>query len=126
MLRILILGWFLGLAGCSTSENLVSEGVELKRENFTPPKSNIIKPKAQTKTSFLLAPDKMIPKTVVCEAGGDQRQIEMRIRERGCELVYSKEGIESILATSTTGTAHCLKVQNRVRDNLSAGGFDCR
>jgi len=63
---------------------------------------------------------------IECSAQADVRQLELRPKGKGCELAYSKNGQEGIVASSVNGTSHCENTLNKIRDRLTGSGFECR
>lgn len=61
-----------------------------------------------------------------CESKGDARTLEVRAKEKGCELGYTKGGQETIVATSQNGKAHCAATLNKIKERLVAAGFSCK
>ena len=64
--------------------------------------------------------------TVTCTHKEEKRIIEVRSKDKGCETAYTKAGAESVVATSNSGTAHCMKVQSRIQENLKGAGYTCQ
>ena len=62
---------------------------------------------------------------VLCETKSDKRLIEVRTKDSGCELAYTKFGKEEVIANSAAGTAHCQKISERIQSNLGEAGFKC-
>ena len=63
---------------------------------------------------------------VECSTKGDSRVLELRAKGKGCELAYTKNGQEGIVATSGNGSAYCENTMNKIRDRLKGSGFDCK
>lgn len=63
---------------------------------------------------------------VECSTKGDSRVLELRPKNKGCELAYTKNGQEGIVATSGNGSAYCENTMNKIRDRLKGSGFDCK
>ncbi len=62
---------------------------------------------------------------VLCETSSDKRLIEVRTKDAGCELAYTKFGKEEVIANSAAGSAHCQKISERIQSNLTEAGFKC-
>lgn len=60
-----------------------------------------------------------------CVNKEDKRTIDLRKKDKGCELAYNKFGKEEIIATSAAGTAHCEKIADRIKTNLIDAGYKC-
>jgi hypothetical protein len=60
-----------------------------------------------------------------CSVKGDVRVIDVRAKDKGCELAYEKSGAESVVATSISGTDHCQEVADKIKAKLTAAGFSC-
>ena len=60
-----------------------------------------------------------------CKMKNDERFVETRKTDSGCELAYSKFGKEEIVASSMKGTQHCDKILKRIVSNLEDAGFTC-
>ena len=60
-----------------------------------------------------------------CAHGGDKRILEVRKKDKGCELGYTKNGQEAVVSTSGNGTAHCEGSLTKIKDKLAGAGFTC-
>ena len=63
---------------------------------------------------------------VECSTKGDSRVLELRAKGKGCEVAYTKNGQEGIVASAANGTAHCEATLNKIRDRLKGSGFECK
>jgi hypothetical protein len=63
---------------------------------------------------------------VQCSVKGDERTLEVRAKDKGCELAYTKAGKEGSVATSAHGTEYCEKALEKLRDKLKGAGYDCK
>jgi hypothetical protein len=63
---------------------------------------------------------------VECSVKGDSRIIEVRAKEKGCELAYTKAGKEGVVASSAHGTEYCKKASERLREKLKGAGYECK
>lgn len=63
---------------------------------------------------------------VECKLGGETRLLEIRGKDKGCELAYTKAGQENVVASSMNGNTHCETVSNRIKDKLTEAGFTCK
>lgn len=61
-----------------------------------------------------------------CTHGADARVLELRGKDKGCELGYTKGGKEAVVATSINGSSHCENTMNKMKDKLQASGFSCK
>jgi hypothetical protein len=61
-----------------------------------------------------------------CVHGKDTRTLEVRAKDKGCELAYTKNGQEAVVSTSRKGTDHCQASLKKISDKLIAGGFTCK
>lgn len=62
---------------------------------------------------------------VECANKADKRTLEVRVKDQGCELAYTKQGQEAVTATSRKGTAHCEAKRDKTVENLKNAGFTC-
>lgn len=79
------------------------------------------KAKSSTKGESTAVEDK-----VLCAHGKEERTLEVRAKDQGCELIYTKGGQEAVVATSHSGKAHCAEMQNKIKGKLTASGFTCK
>lgn len=61
-----------------------------------------------------------------CETKGDSRTLEIRAKEKGCELAYTKGGTENVVASSQNGKAHCTATLEKIKGRLVEAGFTCK
>jgi hypothetical protein len=63
---------------------------------------------------------------VLCKQNTDERKLANRaLKDGGCEVVYSKFGQSTSVATSQNGTEHCQRIVEKMKGNLTASGFQC-
>lgn len=62
---------------------------------------------------------------VTCKLGGDTRTIGIKSVDEGCEVIYTKFGESTSIASGSKGSSHCANVVTKVRDNLQNAGFSC-
>ena len=63
---------------------------------------------------------------VECSVKGDDRILESRAKDKGCELGYTKAGKEGVVASSAHGTSYCEKALEKLRDKLKGSGYTCK
>ncbi len=63
---------------------------------------------------------------VECTHGADSRALELREKLKGCEVGYTKNGKEAVVATSIKGNSHCEASMTKIKSNLVAAGFTCK
>lgn len=64
--------------------------------------------------------------TMTCTLGKENRQIEIRSKDKGCEVLYTKAGNTSAVASDKVGMDHCQKTLAKMRGKLEAGGYACK
>lgn len=65
--------------------------------------------------------------TITCEVAGDKRTIEIKqSSEKGCEVVYTKQGKADSVASSHGDSGYCSKAAAKIRDHLEKAGFNCQ
>jgi hypothetical protein len=63
---------------------------------------------------------------VTCSVHGDVRILDLRRKDGGCELGYTKNGTESIVANSGNGLTYCEKTLDKIKERLVGAGFECK
>ncbi len=63
---------------------------------------------------------------VECSTKGDSRILELRAKGKGCELAYTKNGQEGIVASAANGNTYCETTMTKIRDRLKGSGFECK
>jgi hypothetical protein len=63
---------------------------------------------------------------IECSTKGDARILELRTKGKGCELAYTKNGQEGIVASAASGNQYCENTMTKIRDRLKGAGFDCK
>jgi hypothetical protein len=72
-------------------------------------------------------PEPMTPnQKIECSTKGDARILELRTKGKGCELAYTKNGQEGIVASAASGNQYCESTMTKIRDRLKGAGFDCK
>jgi hypothetical protein len=84
-----------------------------------------------TKTNAAETPAPPAPATaapgdrLTCLQNTDSRILEIKkIKDGGCELLYTKFGTERSVATSA-GAKYCQEVREKISANLTRSGFKC-
>lgn len=63
---------------------------------------------------------------VTCTSGKDVRTIGVKALESGgCEVMYTKFGEATSVASGSKGSDHCSSVVTKIKDNLQNAGFKC-
>lgn len=63
---------------------------------------------------------------VNCKHGPDTRKISKRMSEvGGCEVLYQKNGTETVIARAKADLAYCDKAQEKLKATLISAGFSC-
>jgi hypothetical protein len=111
---LVIVGTFVGFGCASQAQKNTMDPAPAGPEG---PK--ILEKKAETPTGSG-------PSKSNCSSKGDVRVLDVREVDRGCELMYSKMGNDSIVATAVNnGTAHCEVVAEKIKSKLTDAGFAC-
>lgn len=63
---------------------------------------------------------------VECSHKADNRVLEVRNKDKGCELAYTKNGQEAVVSTSKNGRKHCEDSLEKIKGKLVAAGFTCK
>lgn len=62
---------------------------------------------------------------ITCSAGQDKRLISVKAVDKGCEVVYDKNGTVTAPGSAQNGTDHCKGIQEKIKTNLENAGFTC-
>lgn len=114
----LVLSVVLFAFGCSSSQKNAET-----QDSKTAPTMDKAKDKVK-KAAAAVTPES--GQKLTCAHKSDERTIEVRAKDKGCETAYTKGGNETVVATSNSGSEHCEKVQSRISDNLKTAGFTCQ
>src|SRR4051794_20407958 len=93
---------FAALAGIGCSH------AEKKSETVADAKAAVAAPVEKTKAEATKATTGSGTK-VECSVKGDSRTLEVRTKDKGCELAYVKAGKEGIVASAAHGSEYCDK-----------------
>lgn len=63
---------------------------------------------------------------VECSVKGDERIIEVRAKDKGCEVAYTKAGKEGVVASSAHGNEYCEKTLEKIQNKLKGAGYECK
>lgn len=61
-----------------------------------------------------------------CSNKSDKRILEVRVKDKGCELAYTKAGQEAVIATGRSGNSHCEGSRDKLAEKLKGAGFTCQ
>jgi hypothetical protein len=64
-------------------------------------------------------------KKISCTKGKEVRTLEVVKKGAGCALAYTKAEQTTDVATSNSGTKHCMKVKKKIKANLEKSGYHC-
>jgi len=66
------------------------------------------------------------PTDVTCAQGNDSRSVKIKTRDDGgCDVMYTKFGVEKSVASGGKGSTHCQKVSEKITSQLTKSGFRC-
>ncbi len=63
---------------------------------------------------------------VECSFKTDKRILEVRAKDKGCELAYTKAGQENVIGSSVNGRDHCQQMSDKIKGKLETAGFSCK
>jgi hypothetical protein len=63
--------------------------------------------------------------TITCKSKQELRVLTNRPVDKGCEVLYDRNGEQSVAASAKSDPTHCDKVADRIRGNLERAGFSC-
>jgi hypothetical protein len=64
---------------------------------------------------------------IECSHGKDVRKLAIGpAANGGCEVLYTKQGATSTVATANRGSSHCETVLNKIKNNLVSSGYSCK
>jgi hypothetical protein len=61
-----------------------------------------------------------------CATKADKRLLEIRSKDKGCELAYTKNGQESVVASAKNGMNHCVATLSKMKETLATSGYACK
>jgi hypothetical protein len=119
--HLMILVSVLGLAACSSSQKKETTTTATTKKEASK-KSEAKKETQPAKKAEASAP----AGAVQCTSGSDTRILDLKSTDSGgCELLYTKMGNTSTIASQGNGSDKCNEVKERVKGNLVAAGFTC-
>ncbi len=62
---------------------------------------------------------------IECKLKNEARSLEVRAKDKGCEVAYTKAGQENVVGSSMNGTTHCEGIATRIKEKLVASGYTC-
>jgi len=63
---------------------------------------------------------------MTCAKGKDSRVLSVRTKDKGCELAYTKNGQEAVVASGKSGLSHCEASAEKISGKLKGAGYDCK
>jgi hypothetical protein len=120
------------LFACSALVGVGCAHKEQQAENKDAPKATAPTPvptvakQSETPTTKEKSSDSGGGTRIECTAHNESRIIENRAKDSGCELAYTKSGEESIVASSGNGMSYCEKAFEKLKDKLTAAGYECK
>lgn len=141
------LALIIGLSACSSKTKNADEGKSTEAAAAQPKTVAVgneavvkVSEKNETKKTEVKATGKKVSKqtkeenasssvsgksNVTCKSGQDERLINIKIKEKGCELEYTKSGQASVVASQVIGSEKCETVSTKIHEKLLAAGFKC-
>jgi hypothetical protein len=107
-------------AGDSASNTAASDTKAVIESKAVTPNENATKSISKPATAHITG------LKVECAAKGDTRILEIRGKDNGCELSYTKGGQEGVVASSSNGSGHCEKTLAKIKERLQGSGFTCQ
>lgn len=105
-------------AGCASSQKANSETATAKTASAAPAAQHSANAKAAAEKTETQA-------GLICTNGKDARTVKNIASKTGCQVMYTKAGKESEVASSSKSDAHCKDVVAKMRGKLEAAGFKC-
>lgn len=137
-MKLIVFTLLIGLVGCASTKSEKNSGSEsVKKEVEVEITKEENKKKVEKEIEMKTMKKKMVSKTdeskrkfektVTCMSGDVERVLENKTAEEGgCEVVYSKDGGESVIANAQNNLDYCQEVVDRVANKLVAAGFNCQ
>ncbi len=118
-MKTLLLIAAMALVGCASSskKEMNEESMKVKVEETT----KEVEMKAKSKMKKM----KDSAQALTCNSGSDKRMIEVKSEDGGCEVLYTKNGETSSIASAKYDLGYCSKIQDRIVTNLTNAGFKC-
>lgn len=63
---------------------------------------------------------------LTCAKGKDSRVLVARAKDKGCELAYTKNGQEAVVASGKSGLSHCEASREKIATKLKGAGYTCQ
>lgn len=63
---------------------------------------------------------------VKCATKSDERILEIKDKNGGCELIYTKQGTPTSIASGARSHDHCSEVMERIEKKLQGAGYSCQ
>lgn len=108
-------------AGCASSQKANSETATAKTASAAPAAQH----SANAKAAAAAAEKTETQAGLICTNGKDARTVKNIASKTGCQVMYTKAGKESEVASSSKSDAHCKDVVAKMRGKLEAAGFKC-
>lgn len=135
-MKILFLALGFILASCSSNSKKMDDKnsmADSKKEAMkktemkkTEMKKEVAK-KTGTKKEMAKSSDGKFGKKVSCAYGENERVLENKFSDNGgCEVLYTKDGSTSSIATAQNELDYCQSVVDRVAGKLADAGFNCK
>jgi hypothetical protein len=119
VLAVLVLG-FAGACAHKSTTNTDAKPADAATTSQTKDQSTPMKKHHHHKSSVSTAA------TVKCTRHQDERTIEIKDKDGGCETIYTKMGEAKSIASSSHGEEHCKDVSAKIQGHLSSAGFTCQ
>ncbi|MAZ49065.1 MAG: hypothetical protein CME65_10905 [Halobacteriovoraceae bacterium] len=135
-MKIILILLIMGLIGCASTKSTkdggstsVKKEVEVELDEASEKKvieKEIVK-KVEKKEVAKKLTGKKFGKNVTCTSGEVERALENKFSDDGgCEVIYSKDGSENVIANAKNNLDYCQEVVDRVANKLSNAGFSCQ
>ena len=81
--------------------------------------------KTEPAERYIAALEEQIVEGVDCKKGTETRRLEVRTKDTGCTLMYTKAGNTTEIARSKRSVELCKDNLKKVRATLSGSGYSC-
>lgn len=136
-MKLLFLALSFTLVSCSSNSKKMddnsamdsSKTTDMKKSEMkkTDGKKEMAKKMQMKKTDSANTANSKFGKTVTCSYGEVQRVLENKFSDNGgCEVLYTKDGSTSSIATAQNELDYCQSVVDKVAGNLTNAGFNCQ
>lgn len=126
-MKLLLLVTAVAVVGCASGSKKKADAKPMEKKTEMKAEKKMPAKKEEKKMAKKTMAKSTFGSTVTCSYGQVERVLENKASESGgCEVLYTKDGGTSTIATAQNELDYCQSVVDKISNKLTNAGFNCK